>query len=210
MADIIYILGQADLAATSETDLYTVPAGGQAVLSSVVFANRNAASRTVRLYVAEGGVATADKMYIAYDVTVDGNASLVYQLGITLTESDVVRAYASDVDVSVNVFGVEQGIPVRYVPAAIAVDLFTTDDTLDATHYICLVDCTLGDVTLTLPAAAANEGRQYIIKKIDATGNRVIVDGDGVETIDDFATQELLLQYEAIQIVCDSSEWWVI
>lgn len=108
MADTIKNLGQADLAATTLTGVYTVPASTQTVISSVVFCNRNGSAVTIRCSVAVAGAADANAQYIAYDQNVPANTSLVLQIGITMAATDVLRAYASTTGVSVNVFGVEQ------------------------------------------------------------------------------------------------------
>ena len=63
------------------------------------------------------------------------------------------------------------------------------------------------DITLDLPTAAIAEGREITIKNIN-TGV-VTVDGDGSETIDDDTTQDLN-QYDAMKIVSDGTEWWVV
>lgn len=108
MARTLKILGQADLAATTLTDVYTVPSLTQSVVSSIVVCNRNGASRTFRISVAVGGAADDSKQYLVYDDTIDANKSLAFLLGVSLGAADKVRAYASAVGVSVNVFGVEE------------------------------------------------------------------------------------------------------
>ncbi len=107
MPQTIRILGQADLAATTITDLYKVPPATQTVLSSAVFANRTGFDLQVRFAVAVAGAADDPKQYLAYDVNVPGNDKYVLAIGITLAATDVVRAYASDVGMSINVFGSE-------------------------------------------------------------------------------------------------------
>jgi hypothetical protein len=68
----------------------------------------------------------------------------------------------------------------------------------------------LGNITLTLPTAVGVTGKQYIIKKVDPSRNLVIVDGSGTETIDGSATQSLNVQYEALTIVSDGSNWMIV
>lgn len=108
MAETIKVLGQADLAATTLTDVYQVPMSTAAVLSSVVFCNRTSAAKTLRLSVAVAGAADVNKQYLSYDAPLDPYATVAVQLGITLGPTDVVRAYASATGVSVNVFGSEK------------------------------------------------------------------------------------------------------
>ena len=75
---------------------------------------------------------------------------------------------------------------------------------------IIICDATGGAFSITLPVAATASGKVYHIKKIDVSANAVTIDGDGAETIDDSATLILTSQYDAAQIVCDGSEWWII
>jgi hypothetical protein len=107
MAETLKVLGQAALAATTLTDVYTVPAATQAVVSSVMICNRANAARTFRVAVAIAGAADATKQYLYYDTSLAANDSLAAVIGITLAATDVVRAYASAADLSINIFGSE-------------------------------------------------------------------------------------------------------
>ncbi len=84
------------------------------------------------------------------------------------------------------------------------------DYTLTDADYTCLVDATGGNRTITLPAAAGASGRIYVMKKIDASANKAILDGDGAETVDGAATMELLLQHESVMVQSDGTEWWIL
>lgn len=71
---------------------------------------------------------------------------------------------------------------------------------------IVLGDTTSGDVTLTLPAASGNGGLRYsIIKSVAA--NTLIVDGNSTETINGELTFVMESIYDAVQIVCDGTNW---
>lgn len=100
------VLGQAAPGATTEVDLYEVPAVTEAVVSSIVVANRSTAA-TYRISVSVGGGATANTDYVAYDAALAANEIISLTLGITLGAGDVVRVYASSANVSFNAFGVE-------------------------------------------------------------------------------------------------------
>lgn len=93
---------------------------------------------------------------------------------------------------------------------SIATRAITSDRPLDVSDHVILADATAGDVTVTLPSASGVPGRVYIVKKTDSSGNGVIIDGQGAETIDGAATYTLTQQYEAITIVCDGTEWWIL
>ena len=107
MADVLKVLGQEDTAATTVTTLYTVPSETVTTISSIVAANRTGSAITFRLSVHVAGASADDKQYLYYDKSVAANDSLTIVIGITLNQTDVLKVYASAVDMSFNVFGVE-------------------------------------------------------------------------------------------------------
>jgi len=107
VADSLKVLGQVDTAATTVTTLYTVPDATVTTISSIVVANRTGSAITFRLSVHVGGASADDKQYLYYDKSVAANDSLTIVIGITLNQTDVLKVYASAVDMSFNVFGVE-------------------------------------------------------------------------------------------------------
>lgn len=107
MASTPKILGQEALGATTLTDLYTVPASTSAVVSTVVVCNRGGSDTTFRLSVADAGAADTTKQYLYYDTVLRANTSFAITCGLTLEATDVIRAYAGNGNVSVNIFGVE-------------------------------------------------------------------------------------------------------
>jgi hypothetical protein len=107
MATTYKVLGQVAPAATTNTDLYTVPSATSAVVSTLVIANLAATDATYRISIRPGGATQADQHYVAYDVSVGGGDSTTLTLGITLAATDVVTVYASSADTSFNLFGSE-------------------------------------------------------------------------------------------------------
>ena len=107
MANAYKVLAQSAPLATTATDVYTVPSSTETIVSTIIIANRAGTAGTFRLSVRPNGAAQADQHYIAYDVPVAANDSTTLTLGITLDASDVVTAYCSSADMSVNVFGTE-------------------------------------------------------------------------------------------------------
>ena len=105
MATIYKILGQVAPDATTATTLYTVPSATQAVVSTIVVANRSASQVTYRIAVRPAGATLANEHYIAYDVVVAASDSTALTLGITLATTDVVTVYASTADLSFSAFG---------------------------------------------------------------------------------------------------------
>lgn len=78
------------------------------------------------------------------------------------------------------------------------------------THDVLLVNATSSNVTVTLPPAADKIGKMFHFKKTDATGNVVTVTGNASENIDVANTRAITTQYEAISIVSDGSNWFII
>jgi hypothetical protein len=100
-------LGQSAPAATTEADLYTVPASTSSIVSTVLIANRSSTEATFRISFSVGGAATATKDYIAYDVNLAGNGVQSFTIGATMAATDKIRVYASTANVSFTAFGSE-------------------------------------------------------------------------------------------------------
>jgi hypothetical protein len=108
MATTTYkILGQSAPAATTEVDLYTVPASTETIISSIVVCNRGSAAGTYRIYVAVNGAAAANAQYLVFDATIQAKETVALTLGVTLDATDKLRVYASTADMTFNAFGSE-------------------------------------------------------------------------------------------------------
>jgi hypothetical protein len=105
MATRFLVLGQVAPSATTATTLYTVPSGKDAVVSSIVVANRGATVNSYRIAIRPAGATLSNEHYIAYDVFVNEFDSTTLTLGITLTATDVITIYASTADLSFSAFG---------------------------------------------------------------------------------------------------------
>jgi hypothetical protein len=101
------VLGQSAPAATTDTNVYTVPAATETVISTIIIANRAATAGTFRIAVRPDGATIANQHYIAYDVPIAGADSTTLTLGITMDATDVLTVRCSTADMSVNVFGTE-------------------------------------------------------------------------------------------------------
>jgi hypothetical protein len=88
------VLGQAAPNANTTSNVYTVPAATQAVISTIIITNRNsAANATYRLAVQPAGVTALD--------------SVSLQLGLSLGNTDVLSVSSANANISFSVFGVE-------------------------------------------------------------------------------------------------------
>lgn len=98
------MLGSNDLAATTLTLVYTVPALKQAAITVSMCSRSGTAA--IRLAVSNGGAPT-DGQYLEYGATLDAG-EVLERSGIALQAGDRVYAYASAAGVSVNVYGIEE------------------------------------------------------------------------------------------------------
>ena len=107
MAYAYKVLGQSAPSATTDTDVYTVGAGKQAIVSTITVANRANTSATYRIAIRPSGATIANQHYIAYDIAIAANDTTALTLGISLTATDVVTVYASTANLSFGVYGTE-------------------------------------------------------------------------------------------------------
>lgn len=107
MANAYKVLAQSAPSATTATDVYTVPASTEAVISTIIIANRASSPGTYRLSVRPNGAAESTLHFVAYDVPIAANDSVTLTLGVTMDAADVLTAYCSSANMSVNVFGTE-------------------------------------------------------------------------------------------------------
>jgi hypothetical protein len=107
MATVYKVLGQSAPAATTASDVYTVPSLKYAVVSTISVCNRGTGAATYRLSVRPDGASQADQHYVAYDASVPGNDTIALTLGLTADAADVFTVYASTANLSFNIFGSE-------------------------------------------------------------------------------------------------------
>jgi hypothetical protein len=100
------ILGQSNPAATTDANLYTVPAATLAVVSTINVANLGT-SGTFRIAIRAGGASIVNAHYLAFDVALNANDSIAYTLGLTLSATDVITVRASNASFAFSAFGSE-------------------------------------------------------------------------------------------------------
>lgn len=108
MANVYKILGQITGSAASRA-IYTTPASTQAVVSSIVVANRGTNPLVYRLAAITSGSVLADANYLAVDVPLSGSDSIALTLGISLNSGQRLEGYASgsSLSASFSAFGTE-------------------------------------------------------------------------------------------------------
>ena len=97
-------LGVADLAAATNTTVYTVPASTFAVVT-VSICNRGASSASVRIAVASSGT-PADAEYLEFDTTITAKGVLE-RTGIVMDAGKLLVVRSSAVSVNAVVYGIE-------------------------------------------------------------------------------------------------------
>jgi len=107
VATVFKVLGQSNPAATTNTNLYTVPASTASVVSTITICNQTAVAATFRIAVRPLGATLAALHYVAYDVAVGAADTTALTLGITVATTDIITVYASTATLSFSAFGSE-------------------------------------------------------------------------------------------------------
>jgi hypothetical protein len=107
MAITYKILGQANPAANTPTNVYTVPSLKSTVVSTIAICNQSATAAQFSVAVRQAGAASTSSQYINFGTALPGNDTITISIGITLAATDVVTVSATTSTVSFNVFGSE-------------------------------------------------------------------------------------------------------
>lgn len=99
-----YVLAQSNPTATTDTDLYTVPAAKEAVISTIAVCEHNDVATRYRVLIRDNGDAAAAVHRLVYDAPVGGLDTVFITVGATLGENDVVTVYAGTADVTFTAF----------------------------------------------------------------------------------------------------------
>lgn len=86
----------------------------------------------------------------------------------------------------------------------------TTPYSVQTNDNILFCNAASSPLVIELPSSSGLSGKQYTIKKVDSTGNSVIVDANGLQTIDENQLLYINTQYEVKTIVADGSNWWIV
>jgi len=107
MAYTYKVLGQEIPAAGANVNLYTVPAGTSAIISTVNVCNQSTSNVTFRLSIRPAGVTGTSKHFIVFDSALPAQDTMAVSLGMTLGNTDVITAYSFQGNVSFAAFGTE-------------------------------------------------------------------------------------------------------
>jgi hypothetical protein len=102
------ILGQTAPANTNVANAYTVPAGKEAIVSSIAVANVTNAAAVYEIYVRINGAAAATSNALVFDASAAANSTTVIQAGITLAAGDIISVQTATANaITFHVFGTE-------------------------------------------------------------------------------------------------------
>jgi hypothetical protein len=115
---------------------------------------------------------------------------------VVIVNSDNQQVYESNVTI-VN----GNSVTWRYVDVVAAYDA--------SDRELVLADATAGAFTVTLPPVADSTDVWINVKKVDASVNAVTVAPSVTGLIDGAATKALSAQYDAVDLYCDGSNWYI-
>lgn len=195
----------------------TTPVLGVATATSINKVAITAPATSATLTIADGKTLTASN-----SITLAGTDGKALSLAGNLTTSgasDVTFTFTGATNVTFPTSGTlaansaatptAAGIVTSYVPVVqSAINTVTNANytilTTDGYHTI-LMSTGNTDRTVTLPAASANDGREFVIKKIDSGTGKVTITRAGSDTIDANTTRVLVNQYDSIKLGCDGT-----
>lgn len=86
----------------------------------------------------------------------------------------------------------------------------TANYTLVNTDNVVTGDASSAAFTLTLPTAASNAGRIFLLKKIDSSVNAITIATTSSQTIDGVTTRKLCTKNEFYKVVSDGTNWLIL
>lgn len=95
-----------------------------------------------------------------------------------------------------------------FIQTTIALKTVTAAYTIEATLFYIRGDATAGAFAVTLPPALNLQGRQILIKKVDASGNAVTVTAAGGDTIEGAGTVVLAAQWAKTLLISNGNATW--
>ena len=99
-----YVLKQSNPTATTDTDLYTVPAGKEAVVSTIAVCESAGTPTRYRVLIRDDGDTAAAVHRLVYDAPVGALDTVFITVGATLSATDVITVYAATGDVTFQAF----------------------------------------------------------------------------------------------------------
>jgi hypothetical protein len=93
--------------AGAAVDLYTVPAGSSAVVSTIAVTNPTTSATTFRIAVVPSGGTLELKHWIAFDIPLSANSTTTLTLGLTLAAGDKIKVSNDTTNIIFSAYGSE-------------------------------------------------------------------------------------------------------
>jgi len=83
---------------------------------------------------------------------------------------------------------------------------------ITSTDHIILCDTSSNSITVTIPTAQTEDGRELVIKDYggNSNTNNITVDTEGSETIDGESDITINTDYDSVTIICKNNDWYII
>lgn len=107
MADRLGILGQKKPGAGVLENLYTVPTGSSASVTSLFVCNVSGGSSSFSIAISRAGAAIADEQYIHFTDSLASNTTFPVAAPIMLSATDVIRVKSNDGNCTFTATGIE-------------------------------------------------------------------------------------------------------
>ena len=148
----------------------------------------------------------------SFDSTTDVNIGSAFTGGgsaITLSGTSTVFAtYPADKAVYLDANGATE-ITLSKAPV-IPYATITGDTTVTDANMVVFANATSGAIDVTMYTADSNGGRTLTVKKTDSSANAVSILRAGSDTIDGATSSILYHQNEAVTLISDNSNWFII
>lgn len=92
------VLGQSAPSTTNDTNLYTVPASTQTVVSTLSVTNDTSTAATFRVYIRVSGAAASATNTLFFDTNLAGNTTAFFTVGLTLGSGDIITVRSGTAD----------------------------------------------------------------------------------------------------------------
>lgn len=86
----------------------------------------------------------------------------------------------------------------------------TTNLAISTANDVVLGNVIISAITITLPTAIGNSGKEFDFKKIDGTFSAMTIAPTGGQLIDGFVNYSLVTQFETLTIISDGSGWQIL
>ncbi len=105
--ETLKVLGQVSPPATTLTPLYTVTTVGASASSLTICNTNGAGTANIRVSIAVGGAPDDVSQYLYYGLEILGSDTFIATIGLSLNNGDVVNVYATQTNITFQLFGAE-------------------------------------------------------------------------------------------------------